>query len=213
MQPGIVPFVPTLRKYGNGDRWVYTLQAETIGLHTYAVDLVHVRDTEQGRVFQARQTQPVGGNAPAKSYDVFVLFLQETSSGSAQFLLRAGKDLRYVPKRLSDDIAPGIQADDHALIFPGNWDESPKPGSSTNFLTTPAARQQFPYKYLGREIVDTGFAAVDCAVFETKQVNGDYMKFWFNPTIGNFVKSQVTIAKRKLTTIGYLKETNVLAKP
>jgi hypothetical protein len=212
LQPGIVPFVPELRKYEAGDRWVYTLQAETIGLHTYAVDLTLEKDEEGSRVFQARQTQPAGGNATAKSYDMFVLFIQDKASRDATFLARSGKDIRYVPNLLEDRIAPGLQAEDSTLIFPGTWDTSPKPGSSTSFLTTPGRTQQFPYKYVGREVVDTGFAAVECAVFETKQPNGDYMKFWFNPTIGNFVKSQVTLAKRKLTTIGYLKETNVLPR-
>ena len=212
LQPGVIAYEPNLRRYTDGDRWVYTLQGNQLPLHTYAVDLVFHKELSDQNIFEARQTAPRGGNAADKNYNSFVLFTQMKQSGNAHFLDIAGDNKRLVQNRFKDTIAQGASAKLGALIHPGRWDDKPKPASSTSFATTPGESPPAPFLYIGKENVETDFATIECAVFEVKLPNGDYMRYWFNPRIGNYVRSETYLAKHKQTTIAYLKETNILSK-
>ena len=208
MQPGMIAYDPNLRRYKDGDRWVYTLQGAGLALHTYTVDLVFAKEFANRVVFQARQTAPRGGNASLKEYELFVLFAQMKDTGDARFIDSKEKDL--MPRRglRGDEVAGVVSAQPGALIHFGKWDASPKPASATSFLTS--THLSPPYEYKGKEIVDTGFASIECAVFETNLSSKDRMRFWFNPKIGNYIRAETYLAEPKQTIICYLKETNVL---
>ena len=208
----VIAYDPNLRRYQDGDMWVYTLQGNQLPLHTYSVDLVFHKELPDQNIFEARQTAPKGGNAADKNYNSFVLFTQMKQSGNAHFLDIAGDNKRLVQNRFKDTIAQAASAELGALIHPGRWDDKPKPASSTSFATTPGEHAPAPFLYIGKENVETDFATIECAVFEVKLPNGDYMRYWFNPRIGNYVRSETYLAKHKQTTIAYLKETNILSK-
>jgi hypothetical protein len=198
--PATIAYEPNLRRYQDGDRWTYTLQTEQMPLHTMVVDLKFLKAHDKMRFFEARQTDPTGGNKPAPDSKHFVLVGQEDATGDARlfgFSRVKGKfDVSAVSPRRT------------TLIFPGKWDEQPKPASSVGFLTQRGFEET--YKYMRRETVDTGFATIECAVFEAKFSETERMKFWFNPRVGNMVKSEVKIANPKQTMVAFLRETNVL---
>jgi hypothetical protein len=210
LQPGIVPFEPNLRRYANGDRWVYTIQIGGIPLHTMAVDLVFVKELGDRNVFEARTTAPRGGSVPDKDYSQFVLFAQYKLSGDAKFLDIKGTSAYGTLRGFKDATPSEISGEPGAVIHPGRWDNSPKPASSVAFITELHRKQYLPYVYIGKETVDTGFASIECAVYEAKAPDGGTMKYWFNPRIGNYIKAITSTAG--VTTIAYLKETNILSK-
>jgi hypothetical protein len=175
-----------------------------------AVDLIFVRELDDRNVFEARTTAPKGGSVPEKDYSQFVLFAQYKMSGDAKFLDIKGTSAYGTMRGFKDASLSAISADPGPVIHPGRWDNSSKPASSVAFVTELFKSQKQPYHYVGKETVDTGFASVECAVYEAKMPNGDAMKYWFNPRIGSYIKAITTTSG--VTTIAYLKETNILSK-
>jgi hypothetical protein len=208
-QPGVIPYEPNLRRYSTGDRWVYTLQMGNMPLHTMAIDLIFVNELDDRNVFEARTTAPKGGSIPDKSFGQFVLFAQGKKSGDVALLDLKTTSVLGVQRGFKDVSSETINGEPGATIHPGRWDDKPKPASSIAFFTDTRPKYT-PYNYAGKETIDTGFASIECAVFEAKFPNGDWMKYWFNPRIGNYVKASTSTAGNVM--ICFLKETSILSK-
>ena len=196
LQPAVVAYDPNLRRYQDGDRWVYSLQTSEMPLHTMAVDLKFLKETAGRRFFEARQCDPTGGNKPLQTSSHYVLFGQGANGDIRMvgFSAVGGKfDVEKAAKR------------DGSLIFNGVWDEKPKPSASVGFLAQRGAPEV--YKYVRKENVDTGFASIECAVFQFES-----SKIWINPKVGNFVRAEFEMQEPKQTMIVFLKETNVLKR-
>ena len=131
-------------------------------------------------------------------------------SGDVKFLDIKGTSAYGTMRGFKDASPSEISGEPGAVIHPGRWDNSPKPASSVAFVTELRRKQYLPYVYIGKETVDTGFASIECAVYEAKSPDGGTMKYWFNPRIGNSIKAITTTGG--VTTIAYLKETNILSK-
>jgi hypothetical protein len=209
LQPGVIPYEPNLRRYANGDRWVYSFQMGDMPLHTMSIDLVFVKELEDRNVFEARTTHPKGGSVPDKNYGQFVLFTQYKMSGNAHLLDTKVAEALGRQRGFKNATHEEVSVEPKTMIHPGRWDEKPKPASSIAFVTD-RRKTYTPYNYVGTETVDTGFESIECAVFEAKLPNGDWMKYWFNPRIGNYVKAITSSAGNVMTT--YLKETSILRK-
>ncbi|MEO7454144.1 MAG: hypothetical protein ABIV13_05210 [Fimbriimonadales bacterium] len=207
--PAVIPYEPNLRRYSTGDRWVYTLQTGNMPLHTMATDLIFVKELTDRNVFEARTTAPEGGSVPDKDFGQFVLFAQYKKSGDVGLLVIKNTSALGVQRGFKDASPETITGNPGATIHPGRWDDKPKPASSVAFFVD-TREKHTPYNYVGRETVDTGFASIECAVFEAKFRNGDWMKYWFNPRIGNYVKASTSTAGNVMICL--LKETSILSK-
>ena|SRR5687768_7753911 len=210
LQPAIIAYEPNLRRYTNGDRWVYSIQTGDVPLHTLAVDLVFIKELPDRNVFEARTTVPMGGSVPDKNFGTFVLFTQYKLSGDANVLQIKRMDALGIQRGFKTATSETISAEPRAIIHPGRWDDRPKQASSVSFITDESRRSANPYTYVGKETIDTGFASIECAVFEAEMPKGDWMKYWFNPRIGNYVKAMTSTDGRVMTSL--LKETTILSK-
>src|SRR5687768_14088036 len=145
LQPGTIAYEPNLRRYTNGDRWVYSIQTGDIPLHTLAIDLVFVKELPDRNVFEARTTSPKGVSVPDKNFGMFVLFAQYKLSGDARILDTKTIHALGVQRGFKNLQPEEISAEPKSLIHPGRWDDKPKQASSVSFLTDIRPHADHPY--------------------------------------------------------------------